>query len=102
MDPISAVTGVATFLAGAGIGRLQRRKKEPPGQEPVCGCKHHLSLHDPATGQCHGQVETRIRPPAGASHYTEWRPCGCRRYVGPEPLTDVRAAPPANDHGKPT
>lgn len=38
------------------LGRLlpERRALKASGSpEPVCGCKHHHSFHDPKTGQCH-------------------------------------------------
>ncbi len=102
MDPISAVVGVVIFLVGVGAGRAFRRGQSPTGNQPICGCVHHLSMHDPETGHCHGQCEVTIKPPKGAYEYTEWRPCTCRRYIGPEPLADVWAAPLAIDHNKPS
>jgi len=47
----------------------------PPEPQPVCGCTHHLSFHNPRTSAC--AVEG----------------CRCQQYVGPEPLGHVFAQP---------
>ena len=47
----------------------------PPEPQPVCGCTHHLSFHNPRTSTC--AVEG----------------CRCQQYVGPEPLGHVFAQP---------
>jgi hypothetical protein len=47
----------------------------PPEPQPVCGCTHHLSFHNPRTGDC--AVDD----------------CRCQQYVGPEPLGHVFAQP---------
>jgi hypothetical protein len=49
--------------------------KPPPDPQPVCGCSHHLSFHNPRTGAC--AVDD----------------CRCQQYVGPEPLGHVFAQP---------
>lgn len=49
--------------------------KPPPEPQPVCGCTHHLSFHNPRTGAC--AVDD----------------CRCQQYVGPEPLGHVFAQP---------
>jgi hypothetical protein len=46
-----------------------------PEPQPVCGCTHHLSFHNPRTGEC--AVDG----------------CRCQQYVGPEPLGHVFAQP---------
>lgn len=95
MDPLSVIIGVVIFVIGVGVGVGVGRLRRP---KPVCGCKHHLSMHDPETGLCHAEVEMKIDPPAGERDYVEWRPCACRRYVGPKPLADdVWVAPQAID-----
>ncbi|GAB3969469.1 hypothetical protein [Streptomyces sparsus] len=65
------------------------RPPDPP--EPVCGCGHHLALHD-KQGGCHSLVEV----PTGWD--AERRPlafepglCRCQQYVGPQPLSQVWA-----------
>ena len=47
----------------------------PPEPQPVCGCSHHLSFHNPHTSSC--AVED----------------CRCQQYIGPEPLGHVIALP---------
>jgi hypothetical protein len=55
--------------------KRQAALKPPPDPQPICGCSHHLSFHNPATGGC--AVED----------------CRCQQYVGPEPLGHVFAQP---------
>lgn len=52
--------------------------KDPPEPQPICGCGHHLSFHNPRTGGCAEQE------------------CRCQQYVGPEPLGHVFAQPLIN------
>jgi hypothetical protein len=47
----------------------------PPEPQPICGCGHHLSFHNPRTGACAEED------------------CRCQQYVGPEPLGHVFAQP---------
>ena len=47
----------------------------PSGPQPVCGCGHHLSFHNPRTSACAADD------------------CRCQQYVGPEPLGHVFAQP---------
>jgi hypothetical protein len=49
--------------------------RPPPDPQPICGCSHHLSFHNPATSSC--AVDD----------------CRCQQYVGPEPLGHVVALP---------
>jgi hypothetical protein len=49
--------------------------RAPPEPQPICGCSHHLSFHNPATSSC--AVDD----------------CRCQQYVGPEPLGHVVALP---------
>ncbi len=104
MGPEAMLAGAAIFLLGAIFGRYwpARRKGAKPIQ-PVCGCKHHYSLHDPKTNECHGSATTaRIpvrdekgRPVKDAYGYVvftaEAGRCACRRYSGPEPLPEYFA-----------
>jgi hypothetical protein len=63
----------------AAKAELVERKKAaslpPPDPQPVCGCTHHLSFHNPGTSAC--AVDD----------------CRCQQYVGPEPLGHVMALP---------
>jgi len=47
----------------------------PAEPQPVCGCTHHLSFHNPRTSTC------------------AFEGCKCQQYVGPEPLGHVVALP---------
>lgn len=91
MADISLVEGAAILLAGMGIGRWwpARRKgpKPPRPVQPVCGCEHHYSYHDPATGQCHAQVYVASSLTRDSHHRT----CTCRAYAGPTPLPEYYA-----------
>jgi hypothetical protein len=49
--------------------------RPPPDPQPVCGCTHHLSFHNPATSTC--AVDG----------------CRCQQYIGPEPLGHIVALP---------
>jgi hypothetical protein len=63
----------------AAKGKLAETKSQslsaPPEPQPICGCSHHLSFHNPHTSAC--AVED----------------CRCQQYVGPEPLGHVFALP---------
>lgn len=74
---------IVDLLAGAGIvyggmvvGRLTKRPKSPP--KPICGCDHHLAMHDPKTGVCHDKVQHRLN---GVQQQPTQ--CTCKQYVGP-------------------
>jgi hypothetical protein len=85
--------GALILLAGILLGRfLPGRRRAPKLPEAVCGCKHHYSMHDPATGLCHSTDEE----PSAYDSYgiaREWRrvSCTCRRYAGPEFLPQYLA-----------
>lgn len=104
-------------LAGYGIGKIvksHRNRKEAKERaahdkanpQPICGCTHHFAFHDPKTSACNAQerVLTKsayydrdlLRQIPGM--YKE-RPCPCRRYTGPEPLTTFFAPDHAHDVG---
>ena len=80
----------AVALAGVLLGRfLPNRRKGPKPQkpvEPLCGCDHHHSYHDPKTGECHGR--NQIGYWASQYHY---EPCTCRQYSGPVPVPEFYA-----------
>lgn len=87
---VSLIEGAAILLAGIGIGRwwpARRRAAKPGAVEPVCGCEHHYSYHDPASGRCHGLT----RVPSTMSVDSHHRPCTCRVYTGPTPLPEYYA-----------
>jgi len=72
----------------AAKGKLAETRNQPvsgpPEPQPICGCSHHLSFHNPQTSAC--AVDD----------------CRCQQYVGPEPLGHVFALPlidPGTPHG---
>jgi hypothetical protein len=86
-DPVSLVTGAA--LVGVGWAAGRRRKRATSGETVVarCGCGHDIAMHDPQSQQCHAEIKRRVY---GMTH---WARCGCRRYTGPQPITDFFAPP---------
>ncbi len=99
--------GAGVFMAGMVTGRwwpARRRGPKPPKPvQPVCGCGHHFSLHDPETRACSGMVDGSrepVRSEGGKVVKDYWGdvvfsrpkvPCGCRKYTGPEPLPEYYA-----------
>jgi hypothetical protein len=88
----------AVALIGVLIGRfLPNRRKGPKPQqpvEPICGCDHHRSFHDPQTGQCHGLMRGNpLRYDEDWNTPTAYKqvPCTCRQYSGPVPLPEFYA-----------
>ncbi len=104
---IELLAGGGLVIAGVLLGRFlpARRRGPKPVKpvQPICGCGHHLSLHDPETKACHGSArgtETAVRDKAGDPVLDSWGyvqttyekgPCACRHYTGPEPLPDYYA-----------
>jgi hypothetical protein len=83
----------AVALIGVLVGRFlpNRRKGPKPAKppEPICGCTHHYSYHDPQTGECGAGV----RVPSRYNDYgavTAWKTaeCACLQYSGPQPLPE--------------
>ena len=73
----SLVLAVASF----GIALTARRRLARPALpevQPICGCTHHASYHD-ETG-CHF---------IDLEGYRQETECGCRKYMGPEPLPEA-------------
>lgn len=84
--------------------RLPQAAPEPKAVEAICGCKHHFALHDengchatdvrqvliesgqPVTMQTGYQGGTWRTEHTGAKYQAVTTACGCKRYVGPEPL----------------
>ncbi len=81
-------------------------RRKPKRSQPICGCGHHLALHDRRNGRCHHSaalyneryevvrdgdekpvldafedVQTVIRRELAGTSI-----CGCQQYIGPEPL----------------
>jgi hypothetical protein len=94
------VTGIEVGVAvivGVLLGRfLPNRRKGPKPRkqpEPICGCDHHHSYHDPKTGECHGLVQG---DPVRYNEYDRpmaWEQvqCSCKQYSGPQPLPEFYA-----------
>jgi hypothetical protein len=55
----------------------------PAEPQPVCGCSHHLSFHNPNTSTC--AVDD----------------CQCQQYIGPEPLGHIIALPLVDPDARP-
>lgn len=51
----------------------------PAADRPVCGCGHHLSYHDPNTGQC-------LHKRTFLQRHVYTAQCSCQQYIGPEPV----------------
>ncbi len=92
------MTGLVTFLAGGGtalggvlLGRFLPARRGPRPVEARCGCGHHHSFHDPATGQCHGTDRRILYSSGGADLGYRDVPCTCRQYTGPQPLPEYFA-----------
>lgn len=103
MEPISLLVGAGIAATSYLLGRVGRRRSGRRGRvgpaalasgdpQPICGCDHGLSFHDPETKACHGKVQrpTKFDKVYGAVAY-ETVACTCRRYVGPVPLDEVFA-----------
>jgi hypothetical protein len=88
MDPLTLAVGGA--LAGAGwlAGRAHRRPSSPT-LHTICSCDHGYGTHKDGQA-CEAQVE-RDHPYSQREPYesTEWVPCPCLTYDGPEPLPKV-------------
>lgn len=91
----------ACIAVSYGVGRLHSRHRPPKQPVPICGCHHHLALHDPETGHCHATMSVaddweRIyndalrRDEVKPIHFIDVS-CTCRQYVGPEPVDIVFA-----------
>jgi len=85
----------AVAIIGVLVGRFlpNRRKgpKAPQPVKPVCGCSHHHSFHDPATGKCgFARAHSLGINATGLSQY-ETRHCTCLTYSGPVPMPEYYA-----------
>lgn len=102
MDLISLVTGAALLGAGLLVGywRGRRARRPAPEPKPVCGCEHHMALHDRETGVCNGAITVELWNRHNERAGRRQDPCPCRQYVGPEPITSVWAPPLLAGHGR--
>lgn len=66
---------LAVLAAKGQLAEKRNAALHPPEPQPICGCSHHLSFHNPHTSGC--AVDD----------------CRCQQYVGPEPLGHVFALP---------
>lgn len=80
--------GIALICLGLGywMGVLHTLNKPRPitttEPKPICGCKHHFSMHT-KQGKCMDKV---IRG-------SYWEPCPCVKYIGPVPVTEIWVPP---------
>jgi hypothetical protein len=89
---LEMLTGGGLVLAGLLIGRFAPvRRRSPKSPKPVCGCRHELAYHDPATGECHGMKTVDKHNRYGEWIGEEQVTCTCRQYDGPTPLPTVYA-----------
>lgn len=87
-----ALIAVGAFIAGQWLPRPHRRGiRSPKPVEPICGCEHHYSFHDPKTGECHGTDRRAKYNDRGTYVGVHEIPCTCRHYTGPEPLPEFYA-----------
>jgi hypothetical protein len=88
------IDGIVFLLIGLALGRYMRRQRQPKLPkpiQPICGCKHHLSMHD-KTGRCHGSVERPSRYDyAGDVTAYKFVSCACQQYIGPQPMMELIA-----------
>ena len=74
-----------SYIAGVISGRIRRRITIDKDPDPICGCNHHLAMHDERTGRCSETVKTPSKYNGGGNAIAyEYMPCTCRRYVGPQ------------------
>lgn len=82
--------GGAIALAGVIVGRLLpgRRRKKIKQPQPICGCTHHYSMHDPKTKACGASVKVAQH---SGGQFTSYKlmACACLQYTGPEPLPSI-------------
>lgn len=80
---LDTAVGAGLVLVGHATGWMAHARRRRPARdpEPICGCEHHYSMHDPETNACHDMVMQVVS--GGARRPFQ---CTCRRYVGPEPL----------------
>jgi len=78
------IEGAVIAFAAVGIGfSLPSRRRRPNPKKAICGCTHHLALHDPETRECSSTVPVPIYDSTGEVRGYERKPCACRQYIGP-------------------
>jgi hypothetical protein len=89
------VTGIEVGVAiiiGILIGRfLPARRRTPKPALLICGCRHHHSYHDPATGKCGWAGTQYLGENEDGIRQYESRYCSCKQYSGPVPLPEYVA-----------
>lgn len=89
MDPMTLGVGGGLLAVGWLVGHIRRRPRPEPQSTPTCGCGDALALHDPTTGECHGEVRREHYLKGGDRSGWEWLPCTCRQYTGPRPIEEL-------------
>lgn len=84
--------GVGAMGVGVIIGRfLPSGNREVNPKKAICGCTHHLAMHDRETTACSATVSVPVY--SGSSNNTiqsyKQAPCACQHYVGPKPTGSV-------------
>ncbi|WP_069164554.1 hypothetical protein [Nocardia altamirensis] len=89
------------------------RRTPDPTKRAICGCGHHLALHDHHNGTCghtkviYNETDAVVRNSDGNPvldrngyvqtvenrEYATTVACGCRHYIGPEPVTSIFPTP---------
>jgi hypothetical protein len=79
---VACVSLILSMIAlGISVSTARRPARRPTQLEPrpICGCEHHASFHDDE-----------------GCHYIDLDPynrtdreCGCKKYMGPEPLPEA-------------
>lgn len=93
MDPLTlfilfCLVVVVVNRADKVIARRRKdRLDQATGPQPICGCEDHYAFHDPTTGHCHAtsKVPSKWDGDGFPIAYKQQQ-CGCRQYVGPQPL----------------
>lgn len=70
------------YTVGYKLGGRVRELSSNGTKPPICGCKHHFSMHA-KQGKC---MDKTIR---GAY----WDSCPCMKYIGPVPVTEIWIPP---------
>jgi hypothetical protein len=81
MDVSVMLSMAALGISGVTLGMVAFRPKRPKPSQPVCGCDHHLALHD--ENGCHGTRQVAVGFLAHSGKPVDWveRPCLCRQFV---------------------
>lgn len=74
---LAGVVSAAAYL----LGRGKRNKSLTDQTQPICGCSHHLSMHNDKNG-CNAFIDS-------------WKTvhCPCQKYVGPTPIDAFSMTP---------